>query len=95
LKRGPSGNRLDKTMILCNREIHAALDAGGLIIRPEPAPRQTTPGQYCPYDTHSVDLTLAPEISIPQKGPYAYDLICNGLAQFIGRNSEKVTLDGN
>src|SRR5439155_18013455 len=28
-------------------------------------------------------------------GPYSYDLIANGLAQFIGRNSEKVILDKN
>jgi dCTP deaminase len=80
-------------MILSNREIHAALDAGRLIIEPQPQPRLTTPGQYCPYNTHSVDLTLAPEISIPQPGPYVYDLIANGLAQFIGRNSEKCILD--
>jgi hypothetical protein len=80
-------------MILCNREIQAALDAGMLIIEPQPTPRQASPGQYCPFDTHAVDLTLAPEISIPQKGPYTYDLVANGLAQFIGRNSQKVTLD--
>ena len=82
-------------MILSNREIHAALDSGTLIIEPQPQPRHTTPEQYCPYDTHSVDLTLASEISIPQKGPYSYDLVANGLAQFIGRNSEKVILDKN
>jgi dCTP deaminase len=80
-------------MILSNREIHAALDAGRLIIEPQPQPRQSRPGHYCPYDTHSVDLTLAPEIAIPQKGPYVYDLISNGLAQFIGRNSQKLLLD--
>jgi len=82
-------------MILCNREIHAALDSGRLIIQPQPQPRLTTPGQYCPYGTHSVDLTLASEISVPQKGPYTYDLVANGLAQFIGRNSDKVILDKN
>jgi dCTP deaminase len=82
-------------MILCNREIQAALDAGRLVIEPQPTPRQANPGQYCPFDTHSVDLTLASEISIPQKGPYTYDLVANGLAQFIGRNSQKVILDTN
>lgn len=82
-------------MILCNCEIHAALDSGKLIIQSDPQPRQSTAGQYCPYDTHSVDLTLAAEIAIPRKGPYTYDLIANGLAQFIGRNSEKVLLDTN
>ena len=65
------------------------------MIEPQPIPRQAAPGQYCPFDTHSVDLTLAPEISIPQIGPYTYDLISSGLAQFIARNSDKVILDKN
>jgi dCTP deaminase len=82
-------------MILSNREIQQALDSGRLIIEPQPQPRQAAPGQYCPFDTHSVDLTLAAEISIPQPGPYSYDLTANGLAQFIARNSEKVILDKN
>ncbi len=82
-------------MILCNREIHAALDARILIIEPQPKPRHANPGQYCPFDTHSVDLTLAPEISIPLEGPYTYDLVANGLAQFIGRNSQKRILETN
>jgi deoxycytidine triphosphate deaminase len=77
-------------MILSNREIHAALDSGRLIIDPQPFPRQTTPGQYCPYDTHSVDLTLASEISIPQKGPYTYDLIASGLAQICLRYANEL-----
>jgi hypothetical protein len=89
----PAG--INQPMIPCNREIQVALDAGMLIIEPQPAPRQANPGQYCPFDTHSVDLTLAAEISIPQEGPYAYDLVANGLAQFIGRNSQKVVLDTN
>jgi dCTP deaminase len=80
-------------MILSNREIQAALDAGRLIIEPQPRPRQANPGEYCPFDTHSVDLTLGPEISIPEKGPYSYDLVASGLAQFIGRNSQKKVLD--
>jgi deoxycytidine triphosphate deaminase len=82
-------------MILGNREIQAALDAGTLIIEPQPTPRQANPGQYCPFDTHSVDLTLAAEISIPLEGPYTYDLVANGQAQFIGRNSRKMILDAN
>jgi dCTP deaminase len=82
-------------MILSNREMQLALHSGRLIIEPQPQPRQAAPGQYCPYDTHSVDLTLAPEISIPQTGPYTYDLTASGLAQFIARNSEKVVLDRN
>lgn len=50
-------------MILSNVEIHRALDAGQLKIEPEPFPRQLIPGQKCPYQTSSVDLTLGTEVS--------------------------------
>ena len=54
-------------MILSSARLHAALDEGRLIIAPEPTPRiPTIATEHCPYDTHSVDLTLAPEISIPE-----------------------------
>lgn len=79
-------------MILSNVELHRALDAGRLVIRPEPHPRiPTVAGGHCPYDTHSVDLTLGDEISIPQvNAPYAYDLTQPGsLARFIAQNSER------
>jgi dCTP deaminase len=82
-------------MILCNAQIQVALDAGRLVIRPEPLPRQALEGQYCPYDTHSVDLTLAPEISIPTPGPYCYDVMQPGtsLAEFLSTNSKKQRID--
>lgn len=77
-------------MILSSTLIHKALDEDRLIIDPEPKPRVPTIGiDHCPYDTHSVDLTLAPEISIPQPGPFAYDLTQAGLAKFLSRNSTK------
>src|SRR5574340_1300115 len=77
-------------MILSSAELHKALDAGRLIIEPEPLPRvSTVGGPHCPYDTHSVDLRLSPEISIPKSGPFDYDLTRPGLAAFLSRNSEK------
>lgn len=81
-------------MILSNVEIQAALDSGRLVIAPEPNPRRPAEGQESPYGTHSVDLTLAPEIVIPQPGPYSYDLMQPGnLADFIARNATRCRLD--
>src|SRR5947209_581007 len=65
-------------MILSNVELFAALDVRRLVIDPEPRPRLLTvgdPGDYCPYDTHAVDLTLGTEITVPEQGTYAYDLM--------------------
>jgi dCTP deaminase len=77
-------------MILSSARLHAALDEGRLIIAPEPTPRiPIIATEHCPYDTHSVDLTLAPEISIPEAGPFAYDLTQAGLAAFLSKNSKK------
>lgn len=80
-------------MILSNVELHAALDAGRLIITPEPTPRRPSPGavgEYCPFDTHAVDLTLGTEITVPDLGTYAYDLMQpTPLATFIRRNSTR------
>jgi dCTP deaminase len=81
-------------MILSNVELQAALDAGRLILRPEPQPRRPEEGRECPYGTHSVDLTLAAELSFPASGPYSYDLMQPGsLADFIARNSQKHVID--
>ena len=52
-------------MILSNVEIQTALDAGRLIIDPEPSPRSEVSEQSeCPYQTSAVDLTLGSMISI-------------------------------
>lgn len=84
-------------MILSNREIHAALDSKRLIISPEPQPRTRSVGReddYCPYDTHAVDLTLGSEITVPETGTYAYDLMQpTPLAPFIERNSRRYSID--
>ena len=80
-------------MILSNVNLQEALDNGRLLIEPEPQPRRLSPGQDCPYDTHSVDLTLGPDIIIPQSGNYAFDPTRReNLAEFLSKNSEKNTL---
>jgi deoxycytidine triphosphate deaminase len=81
-------------MILCNTEVHKALDQGRLIIRPEPLPRVPTVGElHCPYDTHSVDLRLSPHISVPKGGQFSFDTSSTGnIAELITQHSEQVTL---
>jgi dCTP deaminase len=87
-------------MILSNVELHKALDQGRIVLDPRPTPPfqdPDDPEQYCPYDTHAVDLKLGPEIVIPIPGTYAYDLNLTGvkLSDFITRNSKKRHLDKN
>lgn len=80
-------------MILSNVEIHRALDDGRLVITPEPLPRHPTIGEHCPYDTHSVDLKLADEISVPREGQFTYDLTQPGrIADTIAGHSEQKKL---
>jgi len=51
-------------MILSNVEIQRAIDAGRLVLDPEPLPRRPGPdGADCPYQTSAVDLQLGDEIS--------------------------------
>lgn len=78
-------------MILSNVEIHAALDTGRLIIEPEPLPRfPAIGGATCPYDTHSVDLRLFDELSIPNPGTFSYDHTQPGeLSKEIAKHAEK------
>lgn len=84
-------------MILSNVELFAALDSRRLIIDPEPRPRRPgvdSPDDYCPFDTHAVDLTLGTEITVPETGTYAYDLMQKKpLAFFIERNSRWYSID--
>jgi dCTP deaminase len=85
-------------MILSNVELQKALDSRRVVITPEPKPRQLKPDQtddYCPFDTHSVDLTLGNEITEPEDGVYAFDLTRSRkalLAPFIQKNSKKLTI---
>jgi len=49
--------------------------------------------EHCPYDTHSVDLRLASEISVPVPNEnFAYNLGEQGLAKFIASQSRTVQL---
>ena len=81
-------------MLLSNLDIHTALDDGRLVIDPQPQPRFKEVGvKYCPYDTHTVDLRLGNEITIPSAGKFAYDFMASGnVADLIAKNSEKHTL---
>ncbi len=80
-------------MILSNVQVQMAIDSGRLTIDPEPLPRRPEPGRECPYDTHSVNLTLGNEISILQKGQFSFDLTREGkLAEFMARNSRSVQI---
>jgi dCTP deaminase len=81
-------------MILSNVEIFKALDEGRLVIRPEPAPRLATVSQaHSPYDTHSVDLTLGNEITIPGEGQFTYDLTAPGrIADTIRQHSRTIKI---
>lgn len=77
-------------MILCNTRVHAALDAKELVIDPEPSPRAPQVGSHCPFDTHSVDLRLADEISVPSGGKFSYDTTQPGsIAKLITDHSTK------
>jgi dCTP deaminase len=81
-------------MILSNVELFAALDDGRLIIEPEPSPRTPTIDEPdCPFDTHSVDLHLGHQISVPKPGQFAYNLTQPGrIADTIALHSEKITI---
>ena len=81
-------------MILSNVELFAELDAGRLIIKPEPAPRLPEVGQaHSPFDTHSVDLRLGDEITVPKAGQFSYDLTKPGsIAETIRQHSETIKI---
>ena len=83
-------------MILSNREIHAALDSGRLIIEPEPTPRFPENGKDCPYQTTAVDLRLGSEIRIPKdKRPFSIDLTSGQFASLVTpENYDAETLEG-
>ena len=81
-------------MILSNIELFSALDEGRLIIRPEPGPRLPALGQaHSPFDTHSVDLSLGDEITVPKEGQITYDLTQPGsIADTIRQHSETLKI---
>lgn len=80
-------------MILSNDGIQNAIDAGDLVIDPEPSPRRPTVQRPCPYDTCS-NLRLGPQIRIPKKGkPITLDLRKGGVAAFLTELYEAVLID--
>jgi hypothetical protein len=77
-------------MILSNIGMQEAMDPGRLVIEPTPDPLRPGPGLKCPYDTHSVNLALSHEISIPQGDRHSFDLEQGGdLSEFLSRTSAK------
>ena len=81
-------------MILSNCEIHKALDSKKLVISPEPLPRQLSIDvPHCPYNTHSVDLKLHHEISVPGEGAFMIDFTQPGsIPDLLSKHSKKFTL---
>jgi hypothetical protein len=82
-------------MILSNVEIHRALDERRLVIEPEPSSRFPTANAAddCPYQTSSVDLRPANEISYFRKGlPLDINLSRGGFARLSGPMSESVKI---
>ncbi len=80
-------------MILSNIEIQRALGEGRLVIDPEPLPRRPVAGEYCPYDTHAVDLRLFQEIAVPQAGSEHFDVTERGtLPEVIAGRSQRFVL---
>ena len=80
-------------MILSSAELHSSRRGQAYYQEPESPRVPTVGGEHCPYDTHSVDLTLSPEISVPKGGSFQYDLTEEGLAETLTRNSDKRTVN--
>lgn len=80
-------------MILSNIAMQEAMEQGRLVIMPTPSPLRPGAGLKCPYDTHSVNLALGHEISIPGSGPFSFDLEQGGdLSLFLSKTSDKHVL---
>lgn len=81
-------------MILSNCEMHEALDRGRLVISPEPLPREPLIDvPHCPYNTHSVDLKLHHEISVPTEGTFTIDFTQPGsISDLLSKHSKKFNI---
>jgi len=82
-------------VILSNVEIHKALDAGDIVIDPEPMPRlPSLSNPKSPYNTTAVNLRLSPSLSISdEEFPMAFDLRKAGLASLLGKVYRTKTMD--
>lgn len=81
-------------MILSNVEIQRALEEGRLGIEPVPHPvRPSKKGDYCPYQTSSVDLRLGDEISYFREGlALNIDLRRGKFPDLFGPNCRRLTI---
>jgi dCTP deaminase len=81
-------------MILSNVSIQEALDRGGLVLYPEPAPRQKPDDDTeCPYQTSAVDLRLGTEIAYFNEGlALNIDLRKGDFKALFGPNSQSRTI---
>jgi dCTP deaminase len=75
-------------MILSNRDIIECLDQGLFNIDPLAGKDPTK----APFNTSAVDLRLANQIQIPQGNPVALDLRKQGIAAFLAKISQKITI---
>jgi dCTP deaminase len=82
-------------MILSNLAIQAAIDAGDILIDPEPLPRRPAgANDPCPYDTCSVNLRLDSQLTVPAKGkPMTFDLRSGGVSRFLSDIYLRQTID--
>ena len=74
-------------MILSNVQIHNALDAGDIVISPEPLPRLPSLQQpKSPYDTTAVNLHLSRALAVSStSSPFAFDLRKPGLPNLLNK----------
>jgi dCTP deaminase len=81
-------------MILSNVEIHKAIDAGDIIITPDPTPRlPSLQNPKSPYDTTAVNLRLSNALSVCKDNPAAFDLRKSGIPQYLKDNYIQKTID--
>jgi len=82
-------------MILSNLAIHAALDSGRLVIKPEPKPRVASIDEpKCAYQTTSVDLRLGSELQFPREDKaFLFDLRKGPIAKSINESYKSVRID--
>jgi dCTP deaminase len=82
-------------VILSNVEIHKALDAGDIVIQPEPVPRfPSLANPRSPYATTAVNLRLSPSLSISRDDlPIAFDLRKPGIANLLGKVYQAKEMD--
>jgi len=82
-------------MVLSNVAVHKALDAGDIVIEPEPSPRfASLDHPKSPFDTTAVNLRLSPFLSVcKQPQPFAFDLRKAGLPALLDKVYEPLEMD--